>query len=142
MIEPGRLQRFERDGVEVLVDVGHNPQAARGLAAWLDATPSHGRTLAIYAALADKDARGVVDALGMRVARWHLAGLAGVGPRSQPVEALAARLTDTQAAHGAHHDDVARALDAAIAEAAPGDRILVFGSFHTVAEACARLAAA
>ncbi|WP_119717561.1 bifunctional tetrahydrofolate synthase/dihydrofolate synthase [Cognatilysobacter tabacisoli] len=139
---PGRLQRFERDGVEVLVDVGHNPQAARGLAAWLDATPSHGRTLAVYAALADKDARGVVDALGTRVARWHLAGLAGVGPRSQPVEALAARLADTPAAHASHHDDVGAALDAAVAEAAPGDRILVFGSFHTAAEACARLAAA
>src|SRR5690606_14450632 len=30
----GRLQRFERDGVEVVVDVGHNPQAARALATW------------------------------------------------------------------------------------------------------------
>ena len=139
---PGRLQRFERDGVEVVVDVGHNPQAARGLAAWLDATPPAGRRLAVYAALADKDARGVVDALAGRIDRWHLAGLVGVGPRSQPVEALAARLADTPAAHAAHHDDVARALDAAIAEAAPGDRILVFGSFHTAAEACARLAAA
>src|SRR3546814_12981896 len=32
---PGRLQHFERDGVAVLVDVGHNPQAARELASWL-----------------------------------------------------------------------------------------------------------
>src|SRR5690606_29422750 len=31
---PGRLERFERDGVEVVVDVAHNPQAARELAAW------------------------------------------------------------------------------------------------------------
>ncbi|MFN7184265.1 MAG: bifunctional folylpolyglutamate synthase/dihydrofolate synthase, partial [Thermomonas haemolytica] len=35
----GRLQRFERDGVEVVVDVGHNPQAARALAGWLRARP-------------------------------------------------------------------------------------------------------
>ncbi|MFD1297303.1 bifunctional folylpolyglutamate synthase/dihydrofolate synthase, partial [Lysobacter gummosus] len=33
----GRLQRFERGGIEILLDVGHNPQAARALAAWLAA---------------------------------------------------------------------------------------------------------
>lgn len=33
----GRLQRLEVDGVQVLLDVGHNPQAARALAAALDA---------------------------------------------------------------------------------------------------------
>ena len=60
---PGRLQRFERDGVAVLVDVGHNPQAARELASWLHASPVAGRTLAVFAALADKDAVGVVAAL-------------------------------------------------------------------------------
>ncbi len=37
----GRLQRFEREGVEIVVDVGHNPQAARELAAWLAAAPDH-----------------------------------------------------------------------------------------------------
>ena len=34
-VVPGRLQRFEVDGVAVHVDVGHNPQAARELASWL-----------------------------------------------------------------------------------------------------------
>ncbi|HEY0504670.1 MAG TPA: Mur ligase family protein, partial [Lysobacter sp.] len=38
----GRLQRVERDGVEVVVDVAHNPQAARALAAWLQASPARG----------------------------------------------------------------------------------------------------
>ncbi len=50
---PGRLQLFELDGVEVRIDVGHNPQAARELAAWLRSRPIAGRTYAVYAALAD-----------------------------------------------------------------------------------------
>src|SRR5690606_12280013 len=57
---PGRLQRFALGGVEVRVDVGHNPQAARGLADWLRHTPVPGRTHLVYAALADKDVAAVV----------------------------------------------------------------------------------
>jgi hypothetical protein len=79
----GRLQAFERDGVQIRVDVGHNPQAAGQLAAgW----PSGGgRTLAVYAALQDKDAVGVVQAC-TRIDGWWLAGLDG--PRGQGVDAL------------------------------------------------------
>jgi len=136
---PGRLQRFARQGVEVIVDVGHNPQAARELAAWLDAAPVAGRTHAVFAALGDKDVAGVAAALGDRVDQWWLAGLA-VGARGQPVDALAERLAGTPAAPGVRHDGVEDALDAALAAAVAGDRILVLGSFHTAAAALARLA--
>ncbi|RPE77286.1 bifunctional tetrahydrofolate synthase/dihydrofolate synthase [Vulcaniibacterium tengchongense] len=131
----GRLQRFERDGVEVVVDVGHNPQAARELAAWLRAAPARGEVHAVYAALADKDAAGVVEALAGEVAHWHLAGLEDAGPRGQAVDVFAQRLTLTAAATGARHADVAQALQAACARARPGDRVLAFGSFHTAAAA-------
>jgi len=131
---PGRLQRFERSGVEIVVDVGHNPQAARALVAWLRAAPSR-PTRAVYGALADKDAAGVVDALATDVEAWHLAGLADAGPRGQDAEALAARLGNTVAAGAARHADVAHALDAAVAQAGAGGRVLVFGSFHTAADA-------
>src|SRR5690606_12049752 len=60
---PGRLQAFELDGVETVVDVGHNPQAAREVSAWLKSAPAPGRTRAVLAALADKDVAGVVGAL-------------------------------------------------------------------------------
>jgi dihydrofolate synthase/folylpolyglutamate synthase len=132
---PGRLQRFERDGVEVVVDVGHNPQAARELAAWLTTSPPQGRTLAVFAALGDKDIVGVVDALAERIDVWHLAGLADSGPRGLAVEAFAERLAGTAADSGTRHADVAGALEAAVAQAGPGDRVLVFGSFHTAAAA-------
>ena len=135
---PGRLQSLDMDGVEVVVDVGHNPQAAAGVAAWLRAQPAAGRTLAVYAALADKDAAGVAGALADAVQAWHLAGLEQV-PRGLGAGELSERLAGTAAASAARHADVAAALAAARADAAPGDRILVLGSFHTAAAALSLL---
>jgi len=132
---PGRLQRFERDGVEIVVDVGHNPQAARELAAWLGAAAVPGRTFAVYAALGDKDVVGVANALAAQVDDWFLAGLEAAGPRGIAVTEFARRLAGTAAGKGGRHPDVESALAAARAQARPGDRILVFGSFHTVAAA-------
>ncbi|MGY1459258.1 bifunctional tetrahydrofolate synthase/dihydrofolate synthase [Luteimonas sp. A534] len=137
---PGRLQRFEREGVEVLVDVGHNPQAARALAEWLRAAPV-ARTIAVYGALADKDAAGVVDAIAPCVDSWHLAGIAGAGGRGRDARALAAALANTPAADGSRHADVTGALEAALAQARKGDRVLAFGSFHVAGAALAWLAA-
>ena len=132
---PARLQAFERDGVTIFADVGHNPQAARELAAWLRQAPSNGRTFAVYAALADKDAAAVVAAIAPDIDAWHLAGSSAAGPRGSDAAALAARLSGTPAAGGTRHATVADALDAARAAAAAGDRILVFGSFHAAAAA-------
>ncbi|MEL4892532.1 bifunctional tetrahydrofolate synthase/dihydrofolate synthase [Xanthomonas protegens] len=129
----GRLQPCVRDGVEVLVDVGHNPQAARELATALQAQPVAGRTCAVFAALADKDAAGVVEALAAQVDAWHLAGLSG--SRGQSAAQLRTRLAGTAAAEAGLAEGVVQALQSALAQAQPGDRVLVFGSFHTAAEA-------
>ena len=136
----GRLQRFERNGVEVAVDVGHNPQAARALAAWLRAQPRR-RTLAVYAALADKDVAGVAQALAGVVDGWHIAGLSDAGPRGLGVDDFARQLAGTAAADAARHVGVDAALQAAMAQAGPGGRVLVFGSFHTAAAALGHLGA-
>ena len=127
---PGRLQHLVRDGVDVHVDVGHNPQAARELAAWLRAQPAPGRTRALYAPLADKDAPGVVAALAGDVDDWWLAGTPGAGARGIDAATLAERLRDSAAARARRHDDPATALAAILATASRGDRVLVFGSFH------------
>lgn len=129
----GRLQAFDREGVEVLVDVGHNPQAARELAAALKASRVTGNTLAVFAALQDKDAAGVVDALADQVQQWHLAGLEGA--RAQSAEELRARLAGTAAAGAMAHATVVDAVQHAVTQAKAGDRVLVFGSFHTAAQA-------
>lgn len=123
-----RLQVLGGDPA-LYVDVGHNPQAARALAAWLDAQPAM-PTHAVYGALGDKDVAGVIAALGPRIDRWHLAGLDGASARGMGVATLAGVLRETlpQARHD-EHADVATALAAARAVAQPGERILAFGSF-------------
>jgi dihydrofolate synthase/folylpolyglutamate synthase len=138
---PARLQRFLRDGREVVVDVAHNPQAARELAAWLRATPAPGRTFAVFGALGDKDVAAVAGVFEGLVDGWFLAGLAEVGPRGIDVDAFAQRLAGTPAAEGVRHASVDRALAAALAQAQAGDRVLVFGSFHTAAAALQALSA-
>ncbi|MBD9478273.1 bifunctional tetrahydrofolate synthase/dihydrofolate synthase [Pseudoxanthomonas sp. PXM02] len=131
---PGRLQQVTHEDIDVVLDVGHNPQAARELATWLQAHPIAGKTRVVFAALADKDVRSVVDAFASVPLHWFLAGLSS-GPRAQTAEQLATRLDDVIATAASLHASVDAALRAALDASAPGDRVLVFGSFHTVADA-------
>jgi len=137
---PARLQRFMRDGVEIVIDVAHNPQAAQTLADWLAAHAPTGSTLAVFSALADKDLAGIVAPLIDLVAGWWLCGLHDT-PRGLGGEALAERLQGALDGRAVvAWADVGQALDAARHSARAGDRILVFGSFHTAADALRALA--
>ena len=131
-----RLQSLGGDP-ELIVDVGHNPQAARALAQWLDAQPP-GDVQAVYGALGDKDAAGVIAALGARISHWHLAGLDRDSPRGLSAAVLANHLQQVlpQAPFDLYAD-VAAALAAARSQALPGGRILAFGSFFVASAAMA-----
>ena len=63
----GRFQRLATSP-EVIVDVAHNPAAARVLAAQLERLP--GEKIAVFAALADKDIAGIVRPLSGIFRRW------------------------------------------------------------------------
>lgn len=127
-----RLQPLGGDPA-LFVDVGHNPQAARVIATWLDEQPP-ARTHAVYGAFKDKDVAGVIAALGTRIACWHLAPLDAVSPRGMAMADLRATLVKVlpQAVHD-EHADVAAALAAARKAAQPGERIVAFGSFFIAA---------
>ena len=135
---PARLQRFASEPA-LVIDVAHNPQAARVLAAWLASHPIAGRTLAVFGALADKDIGGIVAPLREAISRWHLASLATDSPRGLDASALAERVRAEHAAAdvAGMHDDVTAALEAAFATAAEGDRVIAFGSFFVAAPALA-----
>lgn len=132
---PGRMQVIAGP-VEIVLDVAHNPQAAQQLADWLRKNRAVGATIAVFAALADKDVANEVAALMSQIDLWHLAGLSGVGSRGQSVQDLWQKVgallsrSLTQ-----RHATVADALAEARRTAQSGDRIVVFGSFHTVGEA-------
>ena len=133
---PGLPGRFERVGEapEIILDVGHNPHAASWLAERLGKGPDGGRLLAVYAALSDKDVAGVAGALRSRVDQWFLAGLDG--SRGLSANDLAQRLSGVlEEGRVQCHQGVAAALEAALGMAGADDRVLVFGSFYTVAEA-------
>ncbi|HXF67116.1 MAG TPA: bifunctional tetrahydrofolate synthase/dihydrofolate synthase [Burkholderiales bacterium] len=115
----------------VILDVAHNPQAARALAANLADWGKGGRTLAVFAMLRDKDAAAVAAALAPQVDHWFVAGLPG--PRGASAEELIARLQAAGIGRVTGAADVAAAYAQACDMAAENDRILVFGSFYTVA---------
>ena len=126
---PGRPTR--------VVDVAHNPHAARALAGALRSMGYHATTHAVFAMLADKDVDGVVAAMRDVVDRWTVAPLPG--PRGATADALAAALArgGVPADRIAVAPDVARAWQAVRGAAGEADRIVAFGSFLTVAAALA-----
>ncbi|HET9819722.1 MAG TPA: bifunctional tetrahydrofolate synthase/dihydrofolate synthase [Rhodanobacteraceae bacterium] len=130
---PGRLQLLQRNP-DLVVDVGHNPQAARELARWLDRHPIAGVTRAVFGALADKDIEGIAASLGDRIDHWYLAGLTDASPRGETTARLAARVRAALPTVSCDEfPDIAAALAAAVMEVSGVDRILAFGSFHVAA---------
>jgi dihydrofolate synthase/folylpolyglutamate synthase len=115
----------------VILDVAHNPQAARELAANLGRMPASGGTIAVFAMFKDKDIAAVAGAVQPHITRWLVATTEGArGATAQHVTAELQRagvnVPVTQ------FDDVAAAWHAACKLAAENDKIVVFGSFLTV----------
>lgn len=134
----------------VIYDVAHNPQAAGALAHNLDGMGYFPYTLAIFGAMKDKDIAGIVAPMVGRVDRWFMTGLPlARAATAEHLEAeLAAATGAMKAATGKRRSDdeladelaevrtfirPADAWTAAMKSAGPDDRIVAFGSFHTVA---------
>lgn len=130
----GRFQVLPGE-VPVILDVAHNPQSAAALAANLAQMPVTGRTRAVVAMLEDKDLARVIEALVPVVDHWYVAGLDVY--RGAPARHLAGVVERVCHCRPAVFGQVCAALSRAREEAMPGDRIVIFGSFHTVAEAVA-----
>jgi len=135
---PGRFQVLPGRPM-VILDVAHNPQAAEVLAENLDRVDnsvdshSRGRTIAVFGMLADKDIAGVVDVLRGSVDRWHVATLGSMrGARADAVAAIVAR--EQPWAEILRFESPRAAYSAARAVAGLDDKILIFGSFLTVAD--------
>ncbi len=130
---PGRFQVLP-GRPQVVLDVAHNPEAAAVLAANLGESGYAPETIAVLGMLKDKDIEGVVRAMAPRITRWHLATLPG--PRGADASLLASVFLELKIqTPTAEHDSVAQALAVARKEAGENDKIIVFGSFLTVADA-------
>ncbi len=128
----GRFERMEI-GFEVILDVSHNPHGMQKLVALLQESPVEGRTFVLFGVMADKDIDGLIQLMLPVVDEWII--VAPDFERALPATDLLQRVVANDAGinaslHGSVRDGLAFAKTALTAS----DRLLVTGSFYTVAE--------
>lgn len=129
---PGRFQIMP-GRPSVILDVAHNPQAAGVLAENLFNMGFYQNTWAVCGMLADKDIAGSLALMIPRVDHWLVADLPG--PRGTKAERLAQILRDAGAKGSIEcFPSPAQAFVAGRERAGENDRIVIFGSFLTVAD--------
>jgi dihydrofolate synthase / folylpolyglutamate synthase len=129
---PGRFQTIEKQTTRFILDVAHNPAGGRCLAKRLAKESCSGKTYAVVGMLADKAITHTLAPLLTQIDHWYLADLAT--SRAATTEQLAQCLLELNpnasflkfASPGLAVQHAGKALQ-------KEDRILVFGSFHTVA---------
>ena len=137
VVLPGRFQILP-GRPQVILDVAHNPQAAKTLEQNLAASGFAPETIAVCGMLRDKDIAGVMRGVAPRITRWHFASLPG--PRGATAEELKTAFLQTGASAPFElHDSTQKAFAAAKERASENDKIVVFGSFLTVGEVIAWL---
>ncbi len=115
--------------VTTILDVAHNPEAAATLARSLGNWPIPGRTYAVVAIMADKDISGIIQAVQSEIDHWYLCTLPM--PRAATVEQLQHHVVSPNATLATNP---LNGWQSALSRAEEGDRIVVFGSFFSVAE--------
>ncbi|MDN4058953.1 bifunctional tetrahydrofolate synthase/dihydrofolate synthase [Massilia sp. YIM B02769] len=134
---PGRFQVLPGRPTTVL-DVAHNPHASATLAQNLGNMGFHRYTYAVFGIMEDKDIEGVLAPMAGLIDHWCLADLPS--PRSAKGGKLAQQVAALKPAGAREADfsvttfaDPAAAFANAVSRAEENDRIVVFGSFYTVA---------
>ena len=130
---PGRWQLLRRDGATLLLDVAHNPAAARALAAHLRRLRPRSRALAVCGMAADKDMQGFARALSPQVESWFVA--APPTPRAASAATLAQAVRAAGGHVAAQENSLTSALARALASRQGDQLVVVCGSFHTVGNA-------
>lgn len=129
---PGRQQVIDGPVTEIY-DVSHNPDAVTWLAQRLKQLPCQGKTLAVFSMLEDKDIVQSLSCISAEIDDWYTAPLL-----STKRAASAVKLKEAFTAAGIKNvrieDSIRQAYAQAKANARPGDRLVIFGSFHTIAD--------
>ncbi len=131
---PGRFQVLPGE-TPVILDVAHNPEAARALRQNMRSWPMPGKVCAIVAMMGDKDIAEVLSTLAEVVDEWHVTTFDL--PRAASAERLQQVLSEIGETAVTAHPSVAEAMVAVSTRVEAHDRVLVFGSFYTVAGALA-----
>lgn len=129
---PGRLQHQMRV-CDWLFDVAHNPASAHRLADHIAQLPPAKTTYAVVGMMADKDVKGTLSPLLPWIDQWHCVPLKDAQGRGAGVEKLSQSLKDICKKACYNHGSVTDAVEFLEAKQQVDDRIVVFGSFVTVA---------
>lgn len=127
---PGRMQII-RTEPQVVIDVGHNPQAVRAMQSWLD-KQTFDQLHLVAGMLKDKSIAATLNAFRPGDTRWYFGSTHG--PRGAAAQTLYDQLDISQQPQASCYNTVTSAYQHAFAEANDNDLILVFGSFLTVAD--------
>jgi dihydrofolate synthase / folylpolyglutamate synthase len=134
---PGRFQVLPGRPT-IIYDVAHNPHAAATLAQNLGNMGYHRFTYAVFGIMQDKDIDAVIAPLAQYIDHWCVADLPS--PRSARASGLAEKLETLRPAGAGSEEYSAtafanpgEAFAHAVSRAGESDRIVVFGSFYTVA---------
>lgn len=128
----GRLQVLQTEPMVVL-DVSHNAEAVGSLVEFLKANQVSGKTRIVLGMLGDKPVEAAVSLLVDVVDEWFVCGLDV--DRGTDTSQTVARVAATDANSPIHSAaDPVLAYKAAMAASQPNDRVVVFGSFHTVGD--------
>lgn len=128
---PGRIQVVEGSVTEIF-DVSHNPAAVIYLANRLSTMTCLGKTYAVFSMLADKDIVESLLSIRDDVDQWYVAPLSV--KRAASIDNLGAAFQKTDIKNVNFFSSIQEAYDTAKQNAQKNDRIVVFGSFHTVAD--------
>lgn len=129
---PGRIQIIPGKITEIF-DVSHNPAAIIELAKKLDELSCTGKTRAVFSMLEDKDMESSIRIIKNKIDEWLIAPL-------QPKRAASTEKLKNSFQNESCMDNMAifqsieQAYQQALKVSQSGDRIIIFGSFYTVAE--------
>jgi dihydrofolate synthase/folylpolyglutamate synthase len=128
----GRAQLVSMGG-NWLLDVAHNPAAARTLAATLETLAPSEPMVAVIGMLNDKDVESTVTALKNSVDRWI--AVTADNPRAIPAQVLGRRVAKVCDCSCLIADSLSQALDQARRVAGTDGLVLITGSFYIVGPA-------
>ncbi len=144
----GRLQIIQKQP-EWLIDVAHNPHAAKQLDKYIKQHPINGKTYALFSMLRDKDIVEVLNIMGSVIDEWHIVATKGSrglslnelkthfskyekllnSQKSTEQNTLPKALTEVIS-----YDSFSEACDALKNIAKDKDRVVAFGSFLVISE--------
>jgi len=128
---PGRVEIIPGHPMQIF-DVSHNPAAIAFLAKRLQEIPSQGKSFAVFSMLKDKDIVESIKSIASHIDVWYVAPLAC--PRAASLETLQESFRRAEVSKVYFCASIKEAYQLARTNAQALDRVVVFGSFHTVAE--------